>query len=210
MTRYAMTFTVRDIVWSLVALVAAVLAWQLRAATAPQVAARATESVDTVYVSRETPEHVSNASRSKPPGSPAAGAPPAPTERILYRTVRDTVRIEVPVPRLFDGQDLSVTLSDPIRLQPPAWHDFSGRARVILTRYDVGARRYVEDIYQVEPPAWALSPYIEAAVAPSGLAAAAGLRLRWKRVEVFGGYGATGETTGGTVGLRVYPFTLRR
>jgi len=119
-----------------------------------------------------------------------------PVERMVYRTVTDTVVRRVPMPVGLADVDLSLTAPDPIRIDG---------ARVTLTRYDVQERAWVQDRYRTERRRWHIAPVLSASILPAGVGASAGIDARWRRVRLTATYAAIGDAHGPALRLTYTP-----
>lgn len=166
-----------------VVLVACVVGgYQLRSCTAPD-RVRTVQRVDTVRVDR-TLVHTDTVTAT------------VPRERIVYRTVTDTVVRRVAMPVGLADVDLSLTAPDPVRIDGP---------RVTLTRYDVTQGAWVQDRYRIHRRRWHVAPALSASILPAGMGAAAGIEARWRRLRLSVGYAAVADMHGPALRLTYTP-----
>lgn len=152
------------------------------------------------------------APRSTPPDTIRAATADPDTSRPVWLpdvvTVHDTMRVtetRVDTVRMPTGVDLGGLITEtPVRRQSRVW----GTDALELTYWDAGERRWMQERYELSRPSWSLYPELETAVTPQGLRASGRLVGRWRRLQAFAGYTATGETRGWSFGVRWRPFSL--
>jgi hypothetical protein len=173
---------------------------------------RARTSVQTDTVWRDRPIAAEDtATRAAQAGTNAGVARASmPREVVRYETRVDTVRDCYARPDSFRVAGLAS--SRPVRIEPDGL--FSGPS-VTLTTFDPRASRFEQRVYDVPEPEWELWPDLAATYGPHGtVGATAAVHLRYRRVEVWGGYrfakrGRESRIHSGVAaGVRVRPFTL--
>lgn len=176
---------------------------------------RARTSVQTDTVWRDRPIAAEDtATRAAQAGTNADVARAStPREVVRYETRVDTVRDCYTRPDSFRVAGLAS--SRPVRIEPDGLLD-SGPS-VTLTTFDPRASRFEQRVYDVPEPEWELWPDLAATYGPrpAAVGATAAVHLRYRRVEVWGGYRFAKRFrrdsrthSGVAAGVRVRPFTL--
>ena len=143
---------------------------------------------DTVYVAQKVPAF--------------DAPPPAPDTRTLFEEIevpRDTC-LGVPTP--LRGVPISLVAPRPVTFD---------RDRVILTRFDTQAGRYVQDAYRTRRPVYTIAPYIEYDRTGAWQQASAGALFRWRDFTFAAGPAVIDSPVRGAVpalsfGVRYLPF----
>jgi hypothetical protein len=173
------------------------------------VRARTSVQTDTVYRNRPVARE-DTATTTQAGAAPATARASTPREVVRYETRVDTVRDCYARPDSFRVAGLAS--SRPVRIEPDGL--FSGSS-VTLTTFDPRASRFEQRVYDVPEPEWELWPDLAATYGPRGtVGATAAVHLRYRRVEVWGGYRfakrgrESSIRSGVAAGVRVRPFTL--
>jgi hypothetical protein len=132
-----------------------------------------------------------------------------PEERVIYETRVDTVRDCYARPK--DWQPSGMIGRDPVQVDRRLFDE----NEVTLTYFRPEASRFEQQVYDVPAPKWEVWPSGSLAASPTGgfLMASASAHVRWRQLELVGGYGLGrlgGQTWHGPM-LRLTwrPFALR-
>ena len=173
----------RDAIYGVIIVAVAIVSWHVSAQVQPTY--DATPRIDTVKVDTSVPD------RSKPE---------PPDIRITHEPADIVLDTCVAAPEAMQNEPLSLVDSGPISIQ--------GRD-VTLTRFDVSARAWTQDVYRVPRKEWALSPVVSTTLSADYQAAHVGIEQRWKHVVVTPGWTWSSLGAGPSIRLKVKPFTWR-